>query len=215
MKILKSPQKVLILLLTVFVIASSIFIVRLEIKAASLQSRLDEHHKSLEKNKDILENLDFFIRKIKSNGISIDDKKVVISADKSTLELKNDWIELGISSDILLACSPNLLGMQFKSNKIALGNVGSEQGIFMYGGSGDNNFLVIQDEAIAMGVKGLKDGPLQFEVRPKIGTIHMAQGQCLIKLHKNNVDITTPGDINITSTNGNVNIKGKKVNLNE
>jgi len=43
----------------------------------------------------------------------------------------------------------------------------------------------------------------------------MGQGQCLIQLQNNNVDITTPGDINITSTNGNVNIKGKKVNLNE
>ncbi len=64
MKIFKSPHKVLILFLSLLIVISFIMIVRLEGKAASLQSGLDEHHKSLEKNLDVLEYLDFFKRRI-------------------------------------------------------------------------------------------------------------------------------------------------------
>ena len=45
--------------------------------------------------------------------------------------------------------------------------------------------------------------------------IGMKQGQSSIKLEKNSLEICVVGDINITSNNGNVNINGKKVNLNE
>ncbi len=45
--------------------------------------------------------------------------------------------------------------------------------------------------------------------------IGMKQGQSSIKLEKNSLEIDVVGDINITSKNDNVNINGKKVNLNE
>lgn len=43
----------------------------------------------------------------------------------------------------------------------------------------------------------------------------MKQGQSSIKLEKKKLEIDLEGHINITSKNGNVNISGKKVNLNE
>lgn len=45
--------------------------------------------------------------------------------------------------------------------------------------------------------------------------IGMKQGQSSIKLERNSLKIDVVGDINITSKNDNVNINGKKVNLNE
>ena len=87
MKILKSPQKVLILFLSVLIVISFIMILRLEGKTAILQSRLDEHHKSLEKNKDVLDNLDSFSRMIKNSGISIDGNKVTIQSGQSTINI--------------------------------------------------------------------------------------------------------------------------------
>jgi len=221
MKSFKSPQKVLILFLSVLIVISFIMIVRLEGKAASLKSRLDEHHKSLEKNKDVLENLDSFTRKIKNNGITINGNKIKLSTDKSSLELGKDMMTLGASSDVFFEYDHkrDLIAMKNKSQYIVIGKLGDKgkevETVHISGGSKGKQMLVIEDEAIVLGVRGLKDGPLQFEIRPKIGAIHMGQGQCLIQLQNNNVDITTPGDINITSTNGNVNIKGKKVNLNE
>ena len=57
MKIFKSPQRVLILFLSVLIVTSFIMILRLEGKAASLQTQWEEHQKSLKANKDVLQNL--------------------------------------------------------------------------------------------------------------------------------------------------------------
>jgi hypothetical protein len=80
-------------------------IVRLEGKATSLQSRLDEHHKSLEKNKDILDNLDSFSRMIKNSGISIDGNKVTIQAGQSSLTVQNNNIDISSNGDIAIGTS--------------------------------------------------------------------------------------------------------------
>jgi hypothetical protein len=128
MKLFKSPQKFLIIFLTSIIIVSFVFIVRLEIKAANLQTQWEEHQKSLKANEDVLMQLETFRRYVGNNLLKMDNKNIDLISGKS-------W--LGVSND----------------------NVRIE-----------------------------------------------SQGSLLIE---------ATGDINITSKNGNVNIKGKKVNLNE
>jgi hypothetical protein len=77
-------------------------IFRLEGKTAILQSRLDEHHKSLEKNRDILDNLESFSRMIKTNGISIDGNKVTLQSGQSTITLQNNNIDISSNGDIAI-----------------------------------------------------------------------------------------------------------------
>ncbi|MBT8380073.1 MAG: hypothetical protein KJN64_12670 [Ignavibacteria bacterium] len=221
MKILKSPQKALILFLSSLIVISFFMIVRLEGKAANLQSRLDEHHKSLEKNKDILENLDSFTRKIKNNSITIDGDKIKLSTDKSTLELDKDKMTLGAASDVFFECDykGDLIVMRNKSQYVVIGKLGDkgkeEETVNINGGSDGKKFLTLQDKGIALGVEDIKDGDLQFGISLKSGSIFMMHGKNLIGLNKDKITIRAQGDINITSENGNVNIKGKKVNLNE
>ena len=128
MKILKSPQKSLIIFLTSIIIVSFFFIVRLEIKAANLQTQWEKHQESLKANEDVLLQLETFRRYVGNNLLKMDKKGIDLIADKSWLGVQNDRV-------------------------------------------------FIESE-----------GSLQIEAI---------------------------GDINITSKNGNVNIKGKKVNLNE
>lgn len=221
MKIFKSPQKVIILFLSALIVISFFMIVRLEGKAANLQSRLDEHHKSLEKNKDILENLDSFTRKIKNNGITIDGNKIKLSTDKSTLELEKDKMTLGASSDVYFEYEykRDLIIMKNKSQYVVIGKLGDKgkegETVNINGGSDGKKYLTLQDKGIALGVRDTKYGHLQFGIILKTGGIFMMQGKNLIGLNKNKITIRAQGDINITSENGNVNIKGKKVNLNE
>ena len=49
MRLIKSPQKTLIIFLTSIIIVSFFFIVRLEIKAANLQTQWEKHQESLKK----------------------------------------------------------------------------------------------------------------------------------------------------------------------
>lgn len=121
MKILKSPQRVLILFLTAIVIIGFFMIMRLEGKATSLQSRLDEHHKSLEKNKDILDNLDSFSRMIKNNGISIDGNKVTIQSGQSSLTLQNNNIDISSNGDIAIGTPTKTIISVLKDGTVVLG----------------------------------------------------------------------------------------------
>jgi len=128
MKLLKSPQKVLILFLSVLIVTSFIMIVRLESKAASLQTQWEKHQESLKKNKDSLTKLEVFARYVGKSVIKLDNSGIILNYSDS-------WLYLGT----------------------------------------DNAYIETK-------------GKLRMEAS---------------------------GDIYITSTNGNVNIKGKKVNLNE
>ncbi len=128
MKLLKSPKNTLIIFLTSIIIVSFFFIVRLEIKAANLQTQWEKHQESLKKNKDSLAKLEVFARYVGKGVIKLDNSGIILNYSDS-------WLYLGT------------------------------------------------DEAYIE-----TKGKLRMEAS---------------------------GDIYITSTNGNVNIKGKKVNLNE
>jgi hypothetical protein len=133
MKLLKSPKNTLIIFLTSIIIVSFFFIVRLEIKAANLQTQWEKHQESLKNNADVLENLERFYRIVGMNLIKLD--KSTFSAICGDVQSAHSWLNM------------------------------------------DSKFISLTTE-----------GTLQIEAS---------------------------GDIDITSKNGNVNIKGKKVNLNE
>ena len=128
MKLLKSPQKTLIIFLTSIIVVSFFFIVKLEIKAANLQTQWEEHEKSLKKNEDILTQLSSFRRQVTKSTLKIDISGIDIISGNSWLHVSNDGVSIRSGGDI---------------------------------------------------------------------------------------DLETTNDINITSTKGNVNINGKRVNLNE
>ncbi len=72
MKLLKSPKNTLIIFLTSIIIVSFFFIVRLEIKAANLQTQWEKHQESLKKNEDVLTQLESFRRQVTKSTLKID-----------------------------------------------------------------------------------------------------------------------------------------------
>ena len=132
MKFIQSPQKTLIIFLTSIIIVSFFFIIRLEIKAANLQTQWEKHQESLKNNEDILQHLESFFRSVGMNSIKFD------------------------KSDFMVVCSS----------------------------LHSDSRVDIDSKSISITTKGT-------------------------------IEIEASGDIDITSKNGNVNIKGKKVNLNE
>jgi hypothetical protein len=93
MKLLKSPQKTLIIFLTSIIIVSFFFIVRLEIKAAELQTQWEKHQESLKANSDVLEGLERFYRFAGLNLIKMDVSGIsLISGTKQSLQ--SSWLEI-------------------------------------------------------------------------------------------------------------------------
>jgi len=202
-------------------------IVRLEGKAASLQSRLDEHHKSLEKNIDVLENLDFFKRRIKQNFIDIDDRiiqlgtgnswltfrdsDVKIESDgfitfsiptKSFIHMRKDGdIEIGPNTNKSLGYSKNedYIYMYHNKSRILLGQIGfksgKKQGIHLV--SKDNGpRIAVADIGIVLTVPD-KQGDYKISMAPSKDYIKISKDESVIKLEKEDIDIEAKGDIKI------------------
>lgn len=100
MKILKSPQRVLIIFLTALLVISSIFIIRLELKAANLASKWEEHEKSLLKNQDVLDGLETFARLVKNDAFRLDGNSIVLMDNNSVLGMDKNGIGLTSDQDI-------------------------------------------------------------------------------------------------------------------
>ena len=228
MKILKSPQKVLILFLTVLVVFSFIMILRLEGKTAILQSRLDEHHKSLEKNKDVLENLDYFIRKVKNTGISADGNNVVVRADQSSLLVQDNQIDLSsngnvaighpkksiiyIEKDGYIHIGPNseknlgydktedFIYMLHNGSRVILGQHGTQkrQGIRLISKTGGPR-LSVYTEGIIIDAPD-KKGEYKMSIAPHKDFIKITKGNSVINLEKDNLNIEAIGDIRVGPT---------------
>ena len=224
MKIFKSPQRVLILFLSVFLILSSIFIVRLEIKAASLQSRLDEHHKSLEKNKDILYDLDTFKRIIKNNGIIIGDKVALINAGHSSLSLQESDIEIESNGNITFSIptksffymgkdgkikighlkdknfgyDPNvdLLYMKHKNAHVSLGDIyqDGKSHGILIQNSDGKNTIMVTDEEIVIGSK-TKGDDYRIDISPDKQIMSLKKGNSFLKFEKDDIQFGASPDI--------------------
>ncbi len=230
MKILKSPQKVLMLFLTALVIISFFMIIRLEGKATSLQSRLDEHHKSLKQNEDVLSNLKVFQRKVQLNGIYLDDKIVGIFANNSRLDMTNDNVKLSSGGDIEIGPNTNkafgynksedYIYMYHNGARIILGEQSFTSGKKSPGmrlvskTGGDPPQIYIVEDGILLSAQN-KKGEFRISMAPNKDYIKIIKGESVINMENENIGIVAKGDISIKSLNGNVNINGKKVNLNE
>ena len=94
MKLLKFPQKTLIIFLTSIIIVSFFFIVRLEIKAASLQTQWEEHQKSLKNNRDVLTQLESFRRQVTKSTLKIDISGIDLISGNSWLHVSNDGVSI-------------------------------------------------------------------------------------------------------------------------
>jgi len=92
MKLLKSPQKTLIIFLTSIIIVSFFFIVRLEIKAANLQTQWEKHQESLKNNTDVLMQLESFRRYVEKNLLKMDINGIDLISDKSWFNVSNNSI---------------------------------------------------------------------------------------------------------------------------
>lgn len=71
MKLFNSSQRVITMLLISLLLVSISFIIHLEIKAANLATKWEEHEKSLLKNEDVLENLSTFIRRVNNSNLVV------------------------------------------------------------------------------------------------------------------------------------------------
>jgi hypothetical protein len=150
-----------------------------------------------------------------------------ISKDESVIKLEKENIDIEAKGDIKIGPSDeksfgydkneDMLYMFNKDSRVIVGplfdftNKFVGNGIMLISKTGGPQ-LSVYDKMISMGIPE-KDLILVIDLDKEI--IGMKQGQSSIKLEKNKLDIDVVGDINITSKNGNVNINGKKVNLNE
>ncbi len=107
MKLLKSRKGALTLLLIALLIVCCFWIVKSEIRAASLQSRLDEHHKQLEQNADYLKGLTGFLRSAGMNKLHFDKEVITISSGNTKMTMHSDGVKIGIA-DFLLQMTKSL-----------------------------------------------------------------------------------------------------------
>jgi len=136
--------------------------------------------------------------------------------DKSAIRLDNENIRILGTGDIILGgktSGDKYFGYDANS-KLTFISTG-EKGEIQIESSNGKNVVHISDGG---GIKfySKENGfPIGIDVTASAKNIQLYFDDSTIRLEKDNIDIETSGDINITSKNGNVNIKGKKVKVNE
>jgi len=292
MKSLKSPQGVIIIFLTLFIVACCFFIVRIEIKAASLQSQWDEHQKSLKNNEDVLSDLNQFVRYVKNGSVlKLKQLNLLLSNGNTMLILDAANFEGTSDGDISFGSftgNKKYFGYDSKSKTTFMRGVGNGD-VFVRSNNGEN-YLRITDDMVSLNAWDKNKRMVGLDIMPSSGRVDIttgggnranisleqedifmnseneisfegkilkmvnASGKCKIIMRENDIQIVcTPskgpiigisfnpsvqsididagdasiilakdeihffaeGDINITSKNGNVNIEGKKVRVNE
>ena len=292
MKSFKSPQRVIIIFLTLFIMLCCFLIVRLEIKAANLQSRWNEHQQFLNKNMDLLDELELFSRSTKKGEASFELMNGVASmrGGKNFISVGSLEIDGRSDSDIKFGGKKPYIeyfGYDSKSKSTFMRGVGN--GNVLIRSNGGDDFLRIADDWILLHSHDKNNHPLGLDINPSLGKVEIingggstnitltkedisidgkneidiegkiltlvnANGKCKmimaeddiqiicapskgpifgvslspstqsinidthnasINLAKDVIHFEAEGDINITSKNGNVNIKGKKVKVNE
>jgi hypothetical protein len=205
-------------------------IVQLDAKATNLQSQWEAHQKSLNSNKDLLYNLETFARFVKQNGIKIDDNNVLISAGQSLVIVDKGAINIESNSDISIGKLNNtqMIGIDAQQDYVYLKNKGATMimgKIALYSGkkqpgilitTPNKNMLQVVEDGFLAGIPGKPGSHGDYKISMlKDKFVMLQKGESLIKMEKDDINIEAKGNINIKSLNGNVNINGKKVNLNE
>lgn len=145
------------------IIACIFWIVRVELKAAALASRLEEHHLSLQKNEDVLENLNKFVRSVADNEIQIN------------------------SNDVQLVAGDNVISMDATGGKIT--NLKSstwitwdEQKISLQSGNKNKVTMDINDDGFFVYPESRND--MYFRLLPNLENIQLMSGKSGILLGK-------------------------------
>lgn len=196
MKSLKSPQRVVLIFLTSFIVVCCFFIIRLEIKAANLQSRWDEHQKSLKINEDVLYDLNKFTRDVKDGSIAklVNGNTMLVLFGDKLEGLSGDDINFGSSDG-----KTNYFGYNSKTQKTYMKAVGN--GAVSIGNKNDKNYLSITDNDISMNSSGQNNNTSGFLLSSKLGGGQMfniyGNNKSLIELDKGKIGVQGAGDINI------------------
>lgn len=245
MKPFKSPQRVIIVFLTLFIVVCCFFIIRLEIKAANLQSQWEVHQKSLEKNRDQLELLNIFYRSVGKKGSCIlkadQDMLYLISGDTwftitdndvllrtnfsskggSRIGLEGNNFEIQVNGDLDFGSSSNkYFGYDSKEKLTYLYGIGKGKKVQIKGDkllieSASGKNMISISDKVIGIDCGINGSNIGISVALNSQSVHIFTDKSQVWLEKDVIDVEAEGDINITSKNGNVNIKGKKVKVNE
>lgn len=154
---------------------------------------------------------------------------LMLNKGKSELVFEKDNVKLQVDGDIQIGPSSNkYIGykadedrfyIHHSNSELFLGPIYDKQqklfasGIYLRGKS-DGPYLTVNERNLRL-VAPMKSGLYDITIDPENNMLGINCGKSFIVIEKDNIKIDAPGDINITSTNGNVNIKGKKVSLNE
>jgi hypothetical protein len=206
-----------------------LWLVKLEIEAASLKSVLAEHHKSLEDGYDILRVKDPFLRNITDNSfISLMDDNAVIQIYNTSIGLLKDELRMTTQGDINIGnqkekyikydSKKDLLSLVSDFAEVSIGKINFEgkehTGIQMVNFHNTQKIFLLNDRLVIKSVGEDNDFFIEFhpsEKYLKIGSTDLNTGKnSTIKFEKDFIDIQAEGDINITSKNGKVNINGKR-----
>ncbi len=222
MKYLKSRKGALTFLLVALLIVCCFWIVKSEIRAASLQSRLDEHHKQLQVNSDVLEGLVFFNRGTSKANIHLTEDIAYISSELASIKLKNNKVEIETPGDIQIGNGKNIrfgyskekdyFYMVHGGTKLNFGKHVTADGTIYYGAfieTESGNAFHISDEGVGAWVNS-DEGEYSLKLASKKKFVELKKGDSKIRFESDDINIEALGDINITSKNGKVNINGKR-----
>ena len=254
MKFFYNRKSTVTILLIALLLISCFLIIRLELRAASLQSRLDEHHSELKNNSDELVQLKKIHRKVGDNFIHISKallqlgtgpntnlvfneeifsliirtgdlrfeiaeykhyKIIELINENSKIILKDGNIEIKVADDKSFGYDKksDLLYMKNKGVSMHMGKLNDDKGKFLdYGTFFRTNSGVqftIRDEGISGWVPS-NNGSYSFKLAAKKKYVELKKDNSILRMEGDDISIEAPGDINITSKNGKVNINGKR-----
>jgi len=225
MELLKSRKGALTFLLLVLLFVSCYWIVKSEIRAASLQSQLEEHHKQLKGNSDVLDGLVTFFRGTKNGSFTATENLASMIADLASITLKDDKVEIETPGDIEIG---NGNDKRFGYNKekdyfymvhgetiLNFGKHVNADGKLDYGAfiqtesGGNTNTFHISDKGVGIWVHS-DEGEYSLKLASKKKFVELKKGNSKVRFEGDDISIEANGDINITSKNGKVNINGKR-----
>jgi len=202
MKAFKSPQRVTIVFLTLFIMLCCFLVIRLEIKAANLQSRWDEHQKSLKQNEDILDELNWFIRSTKKGEASFElmNEAASMRGGKNFIGISSLGIDGRSDSDIKFGGKKPYIeyfGYDSKSKSTFMRGVGN--GNVLIRSNGGDDFLRIDDDWILLHSHDKNNHPLGLDINPSLGKVEIINGggSTKITLTKENISIDGKNEIDI------------------
>ncbi len=232
-------QKIGLSVIIISIVSMCFFwIIRVETRAAELESRVTEYHRILNQNKDQLDGLSGFHRSLKGGDpyLSLAPGSVQLGTSKSTfilgetaillqgimpgveITLSSDQTNLRIGADIIELWNDLMrIYLDQQKERIYVGNTDASLRIGkIEGAKGDmeEGIIILNNpNSNKGGYVLISDNVLR--IKSTNVPVEIIKGDCTIKIENDNIEFLAKGDINITSENGNINLEGKRINFNE